>query len=91
MDETRKRESSKSTPSPQEVLGFDLRLGNVKGCRNTQARILREFAKGHISEGFFKALTYGVQSQIGWFKLEKELEIEARLDALEERLQEAGQ
>lgn len=77
------RVESKGGPPENEKLNFDLRLSNPKGCRNTLARILREYSRGSISESFFKALTWGVSQQLAWFKHEREGEIEKRLEALE--------
>ena len=65
------------------VAPFDLRLGSVKSCRQTLSRLVREYSRGNIEEAPFKTLTWGVSQLIAWWRLEKDIQIEERIERLE--------
>jgi hypothetical protein len=64
-----------------------MRLNTIENSRRTLASIIREFHKGKIDETTFRALVYGMSKLLEYFRIEKELQIEERLDAIEDRLE----
>ena len=52
------------------------------------SRLIREHAKGKIEETVYKSLLWGLSQLIQYWRLEKDIEIEARLSALEELIHE---
>ncbi len=85
-------ESNKTTPGKALTPGENaiparrrLKLGSVADCRATLARFVRLYDGGEVSEAHFRTVTYGLNSILGFLKTEKDLEIESRLDRLEER------
>lgn len=71
-------EQEGTTPLP-----FALRLGSVKACRQTLARLTREVGRGTIDGGLYRVLVWGISQMIAYWKLEKDLEIEQRIQRLE--------
>lgn len=63
-----------------------LRLSTPEASRKTYARILRAFNIGELDEGKFRALVYGLSHYLEYWKFEKDLQIESRLKAIEEKL-----
>lgn len=88
MKEIEMKRRDKEPGGGGRVAPFDLRLGSVKSCRQTLARLVREYSRGKIEEGPFKTLTWGVSQLIAWWKLETELQIEERVKRLEEIAEE---
>jgi len=74
-------EKQGGTPVP-----FKLMLHSVPATRRTFARIIREYAKGRIAESDYKAVIWGLSQYLGAFRLEKDIELEKRLEALEDRI-----
>lgn len=69
---------------------FSLRLRSLKSSRQTLARIVREHARGNLDRDTFKDLVYGMSHLLSYMKTEKELDVEARLEAIEDRLSGEG-
>jgi hypothetical protein len=67
-----------------------LRLNTHVGARRTLARLLREYDNGAMESEKFRDLVYGLSKLLDYFRLERELEIEHRLEAIERRLDEAA-
>ena len=63
-----------------------LDLKSPDATRRTIGRVIRKYAKGEIDEQLFKGVLYGLQSYLAWFKFERDLDIEKRLEELEARL-----
>ena len=63
-----------------------LDLKDATATRRTIGRLIRRYARGELEEATFKGILYGLQQYLSWFKFEKDLDIEARLEALEGRL-----
>ncbi len=63
-----------------------LRLNTPANARRSLARIIRMRAKDEITEADYKSIVYGISSMLGYFKLESDLRIEERIEALEARL-----
>ena len=70
-----------------EPAPFSLRLRSIKSARQTLARILRERGKGNIDRETFRDLIYGMSHLLAFMKTEKELDIEERLQVIEDRLE----
>ena len=65
-----------------------LPLNNHKNARQTLARLIREYYHDEVPEEKMRAITYALNCLLGYFKLEADLRIEERLDAIEEQLQQ---
>ena len=63
-----------------------LDLKSVDATRRTIARLIRRYAAGNVDDGLYKGVLYGLQSYLSWYKLEKDLDVEKRLEELEARL-----
>jgi len=64
---------------------FDsFKLDTLENTRKTFAKIIEEYGTGGISENMGRALTYMLAQYLNYWKLEKELDIEERLEAVEE-------
>lgn len=63
-----------------------LRLRSPKATRQTFARIIREYGRGNLDERLYKSLVWGLSQYLGAFKIERELEIEKRLEEIEDQL-----
>ena len=74
---------------PPRRTGFDLRLRTLKSTRQTFARVLREYARGNMDEGTYRALVWGLSQFISGYKTEIDYvvieEIRARLGSLEDK------
>ncbi|SIP92997.1 hypothetical protein SAMN05920897_101319 [Alkalispirochaeta americana] len=79
LTEQNNRKQSRGVP-------FALRLRSVASTRQTFARVLREYARGTISQDEYRQLVWGLSQYLGALRLEKESEIEDRLQEIEERL-----
>ena len=69
------------------------RLGmkNHNAARLTLSHLIREFYRGEITEDRFRALVYGFNCLLGFFKLDMDSEYGARLEAIEVALDEGKQ
>lgn len=65
-----------------------LQLDSIPDARASLARLMNERYAGEISDGDFRALTYGFQTLIGMLKAENEMVLEKRVMELEELLME---
>ena len=63
-----------------------LDLKSPDATRRTIGRLIRRYAAGKTDEALYKGVLYGLQSYLSWFKFERDLEIEKRLEELEARL-----
>ena len=57
-------------------------------ARLSLARLIRSFHRGELKEDKFRALIYGMNCLLGYFKLAADIRIEDRLDAIEDQLSE---
>ena len=62
-----------------------LDLKSPDATRRTIGRIIRRYAKGELDETIYKGVLYGLQSYLAWFRFERDLDIEQRIEALEAR------
>ncbi len=61
-----------------------LRLNTLVNSRKSLTRIIRLFNAGNIAEAKFRALIYGFANLLQYWKVEKDLEIEKRIEAIED-------
>jgi len=62
-------------------------LSNLKNARRTLARLIKEYHENMEADTpRFRALVYAVKALVETFRIEKELEIEARLEEVERKL-----
>ena len=64
-----------------------LTLHTHDSARRSLGRLLRLFHNDDIDEGKFRAMVYGFNALLAYFKLDAELDIEARLEAIEKALE----
>ena len=69
-------------------LPFALRLASLKSCRQSAARLVREYGRGRIDDATFRGVLYGLQTLLAYVKTEKDFDVEKRLDALEKAIKE---
>lgn len=62
-------------------------LNTPENSRKTLARLIRKYNADQIDEQKFKALVYAINYLLSYWKLEKELDIERRIEALEEAME----
>jgi len=65
------------------LLPFQLRLKTSKSSKNTLARIGRAYAAGQIDAETFKNLTWFFSQFINYLKLEDNIDLLCRVEALE--------
>ena len=86
MSTEQKNNQGNDPPSP--LIGFDLRLGNIKSTKNSFSRVLRFYARGLIEERTFKSLVWGLSQYTNVLKMYTEQDITERLEKLEASLKE---
>jgi hypothetical protein len=64
-----------------------LTLSKHDSARRTLGRLIRAFHADDIDEAKFRAMVYGFNALLAYFKLDAELDIEARLEAIEKALE----
>lgn len=64
-----------------------LDLDTLEDSRKSFARVIKAYGAGEISENMGRALTYMLSNYLNYWKLEKDLEIEERLDRIEEKIE----
>lgn len=65
-----------------------LTLNTVTNSRLTLGRLMRARVAGKIDRELFRDLCYGFEKQLQYWKLEADLRIEGRLDAIEAKLED---
>ena len=60
-------------------------LRDPASARRSHARLLRAHLRGEIDEKTMRALNNGFTVQLGYFRLEAEVRIEGKLDAVLDR------
>ncbi len=65
-----------------------LRLNTLSNSRKSYNRVARAYLAGEIDTEKARGLGYLLNGVLQYWRLEKDLEIEARLDAIEVKLQE---
>ena len=63
-------------------------LNNITNSRKTLARIIRWYFAGEIAAEKYRNLVYGISNLLNAFKLESGLEIEKRIERIEELLED---
>jgi hypothetical protein len=60
-----------------------LALNTLVNTRKSYARLIRAYTRGTVPEAQFKTLAYGLGGLLGYWREEKAVELEKRIDALE--------
>lgn len=74
-------------PTEKKPIPYRLSLRTVKASRQTFARLMRGYADGTIDRDDFKTLIYAFSHYLQFLRLEKDLNIEERMEALEAQLE----
>jgi len=61
-------------------------LSNLTAARKTFGRVIRAYGRGEVKENVYRALVYGLSHYLGYLKTERELDIDAQLAEIRERL-----
>ena len=77
-----------ATPEVNPLENSSLRLNSVINVRKSLAKVVRLYARGQLAEARFRSLCYGLSHLLAAFRLEKNIEIEERLKAIEAVLEE---
>ncbi len=67
-----------------------VKIGSLKSyseARNQLARLIKSFHQGEIEQGDFRALVYGFSALLQYFKYEKDIELEERIEKIEKALE----
>ncbi len=64
------------------------KLNTLEGTREFYQEVIELFATAGISENNLRALCYALSGYLQYWRLIKDVEIEERIDAIEERLNE---
>jgi len=64
-----------------------LTLNSLENSRKSISRILRLYWKGEMEADHFRNMMYGFSILHSYWKTEKELEIENRIEAIEKQLE----
>lgn len=73
----------------EKVRGRFLRLNTHQNARKSMARLIRLYDKDEISDTKFRNLCYALSRLLEYFRFEKDLEVEERLDKLEQYVEKA--
>lgn len=68
----------------------NLQLTTFEGTRDFYASIIEAFNNAEISENNLRAFVYALKGYLDYWKLTKDLELEKRLEALEEMYNKEG-
>ena len=72
--------------NPTGLENCQLRLNSLENSRRSFARIIRMYARGEIDRNVYRDLCYGLTGFLSYWKLEKDCQIEDRLDAIEKAI-----
>lgn len=64
-----------------------LNLSTLEATRKSYSRVLRAYARRELDTEYFRALIYGLTGLLNYWKTEKDLEIEKRIEEIEKRLE----
>lgn len=62
-----------------------MRLNTVENGRKTLSSIVRRYEQGEIDEQTARTLRYLMDGLLSWFRLEKETDLEKRIEQLESK------
>lgn len=64
----------------------NLQFDSLENTRQSYAEILEAYARNEISERNLRAFTYALSGYLNYWKLEKDIEIEERIEELEKTM-----
>lgn len=77
--------------APEGGRHIRLNLTTLEATRKSYSRVLRAYARRELETDYFRALIYGLSGLLQFWKTEKELEIEKRIEAIEATLEQKGE
>jgi len=72
----------RDTPPPLPRLA----LNTLENARKSYARLIRGYMAGKIPEPIFKAVCYGLSGFLGYWREEKSIELERRIEMIEQSI-----
>ena len=72
--------------APSRRLPWRPRLGSLRTTRQTMARLFREWAAGTVADKDFRTGTWALGLIVSAYRIEMELSIEKRLQAIEDTM-----
>jgi hypothetical protein len=75
----------KDPPAPLPRLA----LNSLVNTRKSYARLIRAYTRGTVPEAQFKAVCYGLGGLCAYWKEEKAVELEKRIEAIEKSIRTA--
>lgn len=76
--------------APRGLKNCQLRLNTLENSRQSLTRIIRMYTKGELDHEPYRDIVYGFAGLLAYWKLEKDCEIEKRLDRIEDTLLTQG-
>jgi len=79
---------------PLPIIGGDivkLQLNTPKNARNSYSRVMRLYTAGKVDHATFRNLVYAFSVLINLLRLEKDIEVEKRIEAIEKQIREQAQ
>jgi hypothetical protein len=67
---------------------MQLRLNTLPNTRKSYARVIRAFMRGELTIDSGRTLAYMLNGMLQYWRLESDLRVEERLDAIEDMLRE---
>ena len=71
-------------------MGVTMPLRTIRESQRAVARIIRMRFLGQVDQALYRDLIYGLNANLAHLKVQAELDIGARLDAIEEALSKGG-
>ena len=64
-----------------------VKLDTLEDAKESYAKIIKAYLKGNISENMGRAASYLLTGYLGYFKVLKDIQIEDRIEAIEQALE----
>ena len=77
----------KTHPGGKKSRFDSIDLSTPESSRETFARVIEEYAAGEISESQSRTMSYLLSNYLSYWKFLKDIEIEERLEAIEQALE----
>jgi hypothetical protein len=62
-------------------------IGSIDQTQTTFAQVLRRYARGELEDNYYRGLVWGLSQYLGVLKLQRELDLDERLETLERAIE----